>query len=216
MKRKPPKTRTKKAPAPRTDAEQDMLVGLTGALGLVKRRVMDIEEALKKDEVWALKPGSLDEIAAKLCHAADILRAVVNRKPIPQDDFDVADETEDDLADQINTEGETVFDHDWDGGGMGASGGYSVHRWKGRFAVSSVDECENGPFDTLDDALAANALLLVTSATTKIRCSLLSAAKLAKMLEFDDGIKGPFELYINDVLYTYRGKGKLQRSPKKR
>ncbi len=131
-------------------------------------------------------------------------------------DSNAEDFSDDDtaLADQINEEGEEVFELEWDGGGPGSSGGYWVHAWRGKFAVSSADDCEPGPFGSLDEALKANDLLHVNSTVTSIRCTLLSDSKLAKKLICDDD--EPFELWINEVQYAYRGQGVFRKIKSKK
>ncbi len=111
----------------------------------------------------------------------------------------------DDLIEQITEEGNEVFSLEWDSGGPGAGAGCEyVYRWRGKFAATSLDDCNPGPFNSLDEALAANDLFTVTSATTSIRCSLLTAKALAKRLQCqDDG----HAIEINGELWVYHNEG---------
>jgi hypothetical protein len=62
-----------------------------------------------------------------------------------------------------------------------------VYHWEGRFAVCSLDFGNSGPFDTLDEALDEQGLLAITSATTSVTCSSISAKELAKRLSQPPG-----------------------------
>jgi hypothetical protein len=109
---------------------------------------------------------------------------------------------DDDLFDQIIDQGEVVFSHDWDSGAPGVgAGSEQVYLWKGRFFIYSLDCGKFGPFASLDEALQEQDLLMVTSATTSIQCTLLEANELAKRLECDeDG----YEIEINGESWVYR------------
>jgi hypothetical protein len=124
---------------------------------------------------------------------------------------DAEDELEgDDIADYIISEGELVFSHEWDSGGPGAGAGVEqVYHWNGQFAIFSADLGNSGPFATLDEALADQDLLMVTSATTRIDCSLLTAKELARRLQCDeDG----YQVVLNGERYAYREEaGEFQR-----
>jgi hypothetical protein len=108
------------------------------------------------------------------------------KKPQPDDEGDLDPE---DPCEEIIDNGEVVFSHDWDSGGLGAGAGCeTVYRWKGRYVASSEGNEPSGPYDTLEEALKQFDLLTVTSATTSINCPLLSAKKLAAMLScYEDG-----------------------------
>ena len=94
---------------------------------------------------------------------------------------------DDELVEQIVEEGKVVFSHDWDSGDPGAgAGAEEVYRWKGKFAVCSLDFGNSGPFATLDEALREQSLLTVNSATTGIDCKLITAEELIKRLECEE------------------------------
>jgi hypothetical protein len=114
------------------------------------------------------------------------------------------------LVDQITEKGTVVYSLEWDSGGLGAGAGEeSVYEWNRQFAVTSLDYCEPGPFNSLEEAITANSLLFVNSATVSITCSLWSAPKLAKQLECDeDGCR----VSINGQLWIYSEKGGFTRS----
>jgi hypothetical protein len=119
----------------------------------------------------------------------------------PEDYEDDELEGDDDL-DQIVEEGEGVFYHNWDSGGPGA-GSEDVYHWNGKFVVSSDDFGNSGPYSSLDEAIGKHGLLVVTSATENIDCSLLTARELAKRLSCEeDG----YEIELNGEPWVYRAK----------
>lgn len=121
---------------------------------------------------------------------------------------DPGDEEE---MERICTEGSRVFSVEWDGGAPGFSGGVDVYRWQDKFAVRDPDGFDSGPFATLDEALEANGLLWVNSATVCISCSLLSATQLAERLRCSD--EGGFTLEINGQEWWCDGTGAFHQSP---
>jgi hypothetical protein len=53
----------------------------------------------------------------------------------------------DNLVDQITKKGIVVYTSEWDSGGLGAGAGEeNVYQWNDKFAVTSLDGCEPGPF----------------------------------------------------------------------
>jgi hypothetical protein len=114
-------------------------------------------------------------------------------------DEDLDDRT---ALERIVEDGDSLFTHSWDSGGLGGGGGMeSIRELNGQFAMSSLDIGSEGPYATFDEALAAFGVLTVTSASTSIWRSLMTAEELAKRLECDeDG----FELEINSEPWVYR------------
>lgn len=121
---------------------------------------------------------------------------------------------DDELVEHIIENGEEFYSLDWDSCGPGAGAGCEyVYCWKGQYAVMSADNGNSGPYAKLEDALTAHDLLMVTSATIGVWCSVWTARQLANRLhcEVDDG----HELSLNGEDYVYRGaKGKFLRKPK--
>jgi len=108
----------------------------------------------------------------------DLLREPMAKGNEPQGDDEFEDEFE-----FIKENGELVFSLEWDSGAPGAGAGIeSVYRWNNKFVVSSLDDCNPGPFASLENALEANALLNVNAATRRVFSSLLPTNDLAKQL----------------------------------
>lgn len=104
------------------------------------------------------------------------------------------------VTDDIIANGKSVFTHEWDNDEWGA-GCEEVFCLDGRFAISSLDFGNAGPFDTLEDALTERDLLEVTKATTGIECSLWSAEELARCLVCDEART---TITLNGQEWTYR------------
>ncbi len=130
-----------------------------------------------------------------------------------EDDHEDNEEFDDrTVLERIVEDGDSVFEHSWDSGGLGSGGGMAfIKELNGQFAMSSLDIGSEGPYATFEEALAAFELLTVTSASTSVWCSLLTAEELAKRLECDeDG----FELEIHGQPWVYRAeKGAFERAP---
>ena len=110
----------------------------------------------------------------------------------------------DETVEAIIVQGDLVFSHDWDSGGPGAgAGSEEVYLWNGQFASASLDFGNQGPFETLDEALEESELLSVSDATTKIKSSIYSDAEIAGRLKCD--IDGQ-EILINETKWTFREK----------
>jgi hypothetical protein len=123
------------------------------------------------------------------------------------DDEDLKDDEleGDDLVDRIIDKGEEVFSLNWDSGGPGSGGGCeSVYHWKGKFAFFSLDFDNSGPYASLDEALQEHEqLLMVTSATESIDCTLLTTEELAKRLSCEGDVH---EIELNGEPWVYRAK----------
>jgi hypothetical protein len=114
------------------------------------------------------------------------------------------------LRARIIRDGECVFEHEWDSGGLGA-GLERVYQWQGQYAVSSADHGPAGPFATLDAALQARELLTVTDATVEITCSLLTAGELAgRLTEGGEGLP----VRVNEEWFAHNpGSGRFEWRP---
>lgn len=114
-------------------------------------------------------------------------------------------------VDRIIDRGDCVFTHDWDtnspGGGAGSE---QVYCWKGEYAIASTDYGDSGPFDSLEEALQEQDLLLVTGATTSIDCTEIGTEDLAARLLFDDP---PSSICINGERWIYNAdEGRFERN----
>lgn len=124
------------------------------------------------------------------------------------DDFDDDDENDDEVEEIIES-GEAVFTLDWDGGGEYGGGSDGVYRWKKKFAISSMDTGNDGPYASLDEALEAGGFLEVNEAISAIHCTMLTDEELAARLTCDED---RVRIRINGRVWVYDAKsGKFQR-----
>ena len=117
----------------------------------------------------------------------------------------IGDDENDALIIEILENGEEVYSLYYDGNSPGCSGGSSVYQRQDKFAVSSSDDCQQGPFNTLDEALDANELMLhVTEVTTDVSCTMLTTQELLRKLKrHGDNLK----VRLNGETWTYKERG---------
>jgi hypothetical protein len=121
-------------------------------------------------------------------------------------EFYEAEDSSEQIRQCILDEGDVVYSLEWDSGGCGIGAGEEmVRHWKGKF-VSSSDNGDEGPFDTLDEALESNGCLAVTSATMCITSSMLSAKEIAKRLECFGEDGQPVQINGQDWVYQQQTK----------
>lgn len=87
-----------------------------------------------------------------------------------------------------------------------------VYKWRDHYATSTEGEI-NGPFATLDEAAGAalQPLFTVTSGSTDIDCTELSAQELARRLAWD-WMEDGFDLSLNGEAWVFQGEG-FRRAP---
>jgi hypothetical protein len=116
-----------------------------------------------------------------------------------------------DLLERIITDGERVFSHLWDSGGLGAGGGSeNVYRLGRSYCYASADVGQFGPYRWLEDALAEHALLLLTEATVGIDCTELSARQLARRCDCSD-LKAGATVSLNGEAWEVTKEGALKK-----
>jgi hypothetical protein len=122
-----------------------------------------------------------------------------------EDELDDGEDLEHDSGDfgAVAREGEVVFSVEWDSDAPGAgAGGHAVLRWRGKFYVMSDDLGDSGPSETLDDVLEDQDVSWVSTATTSVWSSMLTAEEVAARLHH--GLDEDHEFEINDEPWAYR------------
>ncbi len=104
----------------------------------------------------------------------------------------------------LHDEGEVVFRHEWDSGGPGAGAGAEcVYELAGRFYYPCDWAGLYGPYDTLDEAVRGD-LLMVNEASTLIESSFHDDEELASRAEFNgEVVDGEDERLGHEVSFNY-------------
>jgi hypothetical protein len=118
---------------------------------------------------------------------------------------------DEELLERLDEEGEKVWTLEWDAGGPGAGGDEDYAcRLEGRYYAVLVGRGETwGPYKTLEDAVEAGDLDVVTEATAAVRSSVMAAAEVAALLRpSDDEVARSLEpgegwLEVNVEAYVY-------------
>ena len=99
------------------------------------------------------------------------------------------------LEELILEQGNVVYRLDWDSGGPGSGADSErVYTFAGYYWSRSSSEGFAGPYDSLDEALPSD-FLVVTEATTEVSCTSWSARELASRLDVADD--EALELVVN-------------------
>lgn len=170
---------------------------LTGLLPCAECRANQSGEwrALKQpasDEIVNIVAGPEPEVS-EWCYRV-VRRSRMNEPVVFPEEDDLEDALENDpdlldrdaLIDLLYDEGETVFKHQWDSGGPGAGAGVEyIQELDGRFYYFCDWAGLYGPYDTIDEALDGNKLLLVNSATKGIESRYHSTEELIHRIDFN-------------------------------
>jgi hypothetical protein len=116
-----------------------------------------------------------------------------DEEPFGEEDF----EEEQDEADVIVEEGDLVLTHSWDSESPGSgAGAVSVYTMAGRYAVHDFEVGNEGPFDSLAEAMQAMDVGIINMSSTDIDADGMTADQLLPLfgVEVDEG----FVLYINN------------------
>lgn len=91
----------------------------------------------------------------------------------------------DTITELLSRLGLEVFRLEWDSGGPGAGAGTElVYEFQGKYFTASADFGWNGPYETLDEALAGK--IFVSAATREVWCSEWSEEEIIARMELYD------------------------------
>src|SRR6266480_1728508 len=137
-----------------------------------------------------------------------LLRRDDVRAALGSDKLAEALRNEDFLWDTICEDGNDVLTLAWDGNFPGGSGANYIQEWNGLYFFSSSDHEEEGPFESLDEALALEYFHLPSPPQPGLRAPMLSLERRLEIAR-DLGASEGDQILVNKKLFVL-SKGKLE------
>ncbi len=137
-----------------------------------------------------------------------LLRRDDVRAALGSDKLAEALRNEDFLWDTICEDGNDVLTLAWDGNFPGGSGANYIQEWNGLYFFSSSDHEEEGPFESLDEALALEYFHLPSTPQPELDSPILSLERLLEIARDLVGSEGD-QILVNKKLFVL-SKGKLE------
>ncbi len=138
-----------------------------------------------------------------------VINLLVQRKKISKKQQAEYLEDQDALTADLQN-GKDALSLGWDCESPGSSGGHWITLWQGLYFVGSSDFEDEGPFETLEEALKLE-MFQGPTPNPSLRSEVLSLAELLRLgtrfvseeeEEEEGGGGGEAEIYINDVRYV--------------
>ncbi len=137
-----------------------------------------------------------------------LLRRDDVRAALGSDKLAEALRNEDFLWDTICEDGNDVLTLAWDGNFPGGSGANYIQEWNGLYFFWSSDHEEEGPFESLDDALALEYFHLSSTPQPELDSRILRLERLVKLARDLVRLEGD-EVLINKKRFVLSG-GKVK------
>lgn len=118
---------------------------------------------------------------------------------------------DDSLREEIIDKGEVVYSLFWDSGAPGPGAEYeTIYRFQDKYYPILSYEEDTIPYETIEAALEASELTLITEATQEIETTEIAAAQLVQMLRYE-GDKN-ISIAINGENWLVSPDGKFQKA----